>query len=541
MSATTHFNLIEPAKTDGFKVSDFNSNMTTIDTEMYKPPLTVNGESPESTTRNITIEKVSLAENLASDIAQVSNGEFIIRTSGGDSSIEDGEASLLSVSGNIVRTGYVAESINMSVTPAAREAGVAAITATLNRATFIAYVSSSSTITLTYTTAWSADPTSYGITVTGTPVNGDVITVVYVKENRGTITTAAPASFSATGWNLYNNTTQYAQVVAYSDQYGYRVGGTYTSLYFSTTLTGTRTAVTVADGLFNVSQDGYIFVNGGDATTYIYPTWSDWTDEYAGEFEAYTVDTIDLTEAMLNFPYGLCAVGGVRDEINLNIGKTIRRIERVSYSDLELASLIEDGTAYIYDTNYIYYVLDEEDYDIDDIDIELTYSVSDHGIEFFTGTTIPAVTENLYGENLIDKLRSDVVTISSQTLSDEQKAQVRENIGAGIGSKVLFESETAFTSGNVAVPGINAYRLCLLTMSNGGKLFAIVSSALRGYNTEMLWNGSTARTAICSYEIVDEHLYINQYYRGFNPDDTIDQSNYQESVSYGLIKVEGIF
>ena len=43
---------------------------------------------------------------------------------------------------------------------------------------------------------------------------------------------------------------------------------------------------------------------------------------------------------------------------------------------------------------------------------------------------MPLETEILYGKNLRDKLERDVLTISQQTLTEEEKAQVRTNIGA---------------------------------------------------------------------------------------------------------------
>ena len=506
---TTFFHLIKPGKTDGVKVSDFNANMDIIDTEMHKPPLTVNSFAPDPTTRNLVIEEVPLADNLTSDVAQLVPGTFIERMTGGSAPIQDGTAFLSTIKGNQTHTGYVAESINMTVNAVPRVAppaitaildkdtfetyvegqygtytltyttawsanpalyGVtvsntpingdeivivweepeegedptdpvmtvnaatrpvpAAITATIDRDTFVAYVASSGTITLNYTTAWSANPELYGITVTNTPVAGDSIVVVYVKEDRGTITTSNPVTFNSTGWNLYDNSVGYARVIKYSAYYGYLIGGNYSLVEFATTVSGTRSSVTVTDGVFNVSEDGYIFVTGGDATTYILATWSDWDEGYEGDFESYDVDTIDLSGAMsVYFPFGLCAIGIYHDEINLNAMKAISRIGRVSYSAENLASIIAMDTPYDADTSYIYFVrASAVTNSISSIDG--TYEVSDHGIEYFTGTTVPVITEILYGDNLKDKLRTDVVTISQQTLSSEQKAQVRTNIGA---------------------------------------------------------------------------------------------------------------
>ena len=421
MSNTTNFNLVKPAETDVYNIEEFNGNMDIIDAEMHKPPLTVNGIAPDSTTRDLTITEVPLAGNLSSDVAQLVTGEFIQRTSGGDASIEDGTAFLTSVKGNMIHTGEVAESINWNIT------GEGELSATFNRDTFVAYVNASGTYTLTYTSSWSADPALYGFTVTGTPVSGDTITIVYVKEDRGTITPANPTTFNSTGWNLFNKNAGYAKVVRYSDEYGFKLGGTYSLVEFATTVSGSRSAVSMEDGMFNVPSDGYVFVSGSDATTYIYATWSDWTEGYQGDFEAYSLDTIDLSEAMLSFPNGMFAVGVVRDEINLNTQTTIQRIERMAYTAENLAAVIASGVAYEADTNYIYAVL--ENPVVTSIDIDGEYTVSDHGLEYFNGTSVAVISESLYGENLKDKLRTDVLTISPQTLTSAQIDQVSRNIG----------------------------------------------------------------------------------------------------------------
>lgn len=499
---TTFFNLIKPEKTDGVKVSDFNANMDTIDTEMHRPPLTVNGNLPNASTRDIHIESVPLADNLSSDDAQFNQGEFLVRTSGGSTSIEDGLASLSTIKGNMIKTGYIPEVIDMTVNAVTRTAppaitavidntvfesyveeagtytltytnawnaspalyGVTVsntpvdgdeivivwdgtadpvmtvnaaerpvppeITATIDKAVFRAYVANSGTITLSYTSAWSANPALYGITVSNTPVSGDSIVILYTKENRGTIIPANVTAFNSTGWNLYDNSTGYARVVHYSDDYGYKIGGNYSLVSFATTPTGSTSAVNVdADGYFNVASDGYVIVTGGDTSTYIYATWSNWTDDYQGEFETYTVDTVDISEVMVNFVNGLFAIGDVRDEINFNTQKAYSRIQRIAYTAENLATVISSGQQYDTDTNYIYVVREnpvEYAFTIDG-----TYTVSDHGLEFYTAaTTTPPVTQTIYGDNLKDKLRTDVLTISAQELSASQKSQVLENIGA---------------------------------------------------------------------------------------------------------------
>ena len=425
MSALTRFfKLIKPGKPDGYKVKDFNDNFDIIDTEMHRPPLSVNGVFPDPETRDLPIEEVPLAQNLATDIAQLIVGAFKERTTGGNSSIDTGNATVQAFKGNCVHTGVVEESIDMTVNSES-------ITATLDRATFVAYVDESGEITLSYTDAWSANPALYGITVSGTPTDGDSIVIEYAKASRGIITPASPVTFNSTGWNLFDKTVHYARVVRYSEDHGYRIGGNYTTIKFALTPTGTGETVEVVDGLFNVPEDGYILLTGDDSTTYIYPTHTDWIEGYVGNFQGYLVDTIDLAEIMVAFENGLCSVGVVRDEINYNTHTCIQRIGRLDYTAENLATVVESGAAYDADENYIYYVLDEPE-EVAEISPSETgaYPVNDHGIEFFTGEGAPVYTEILYGENLKDKLRSDVVTISAQDLTAGQQAQVLQNIGA---------------------------------------------------------------------------------------------------------------
>ena len=500
---TTFFNLFKPAKTDGYNVvQDFNDNFDIIDAEMHKPPLTVNGIQPNPTTRDLTITEVPLAANLSSDIAQVVDGIFMQRMSGGGASIEDGSAFLSFIRGNIVHTGQTDESIEMTVNGED-------ISATLNRETFVAYVQTSGTITLTYTTAWSADPALYGITVTGTPANGDSIVIEYVKENRGTITPANPASSNSTGWNLFNKTTGYARCFRYSDTYGYKIGGNYTFIEFSQSLNGQRSSLTIEDGYFNVPSDGYVFVTGSDNTTYIYATHTDWTEGYQGSFESYTVSSIDVSEVMALFEYGLCAVGNVRDEINLNTKYAIQRINRLAYTAENLLYVESLNTDYIADENYIYYVLANPT--STQINIDGEYTVSDHGVEFIIGGTVAPVTEVLYGENLKDKLRTDVLTISAQELTSTQKTQVQTNIGAAdvvpsvLSGFIVAESKVAIDNWSVAASSsedttVSVAKTGYTPLGIVGWNFANATSSGTGrslvYLTKLYLSGTTATISV---------------------------------------------
>lgn len=393
--------------------------------------------------------EVEFARQLITDDAQQSTGEFLFRTTGGDASLTDGPAKLVSIQGRSIHTGEVAESLNMTVTMAERGQLDEPIEATINRDTFVSYVDESGTTTLTYTDSWSEDPADYGITVTGSPIDGDVITVVYVKGDRGTITNSNPSAFTSTGWNLYNNAAgvKYARVKKYSDTYGFIIGGSYSGIEFSPTLNGSRESITPASGYFTIPSDGYVFVSNGDDTTYILMTWSDWGEGYEGSFQNYSETTVSLSTIMSNFPYGLMQVGSIADEINFSMKLAISRIERLAYTEENLEAVIASGVAYDADENYIYAVKVTEDSHA--ITETGDYTASDHGIEFITGGTVPVFVLTLYGQNLVDKLRTDVLTksndlVNNLTTNDPNKALSAAQ-GYALNSKI--EKKTIAISG----------------------------------------------------------------------------------------------
>ena len=386
----------------------------------------VNSTSPDEN-GNVTLNKVQIADNLDSSIRQQSSGEYIVRTAGGSASLSDGPASLLRVMGNSVRTGYTPESIDFSVNSDSCDASIT------NMATFRSEMGDSGTLTLSYTTEWSADPADYGITVVGTPEDGDSIAAVWVKEVRGTITNAEPTGFSVTGWNLYSQTAGYARVVKYSDEYGYGISGTYTSLAFSATESGEQTAITVTGGLFTVPGDGYVWVTGGDSTTAIWATWSDWTTGYQGAYQAYSKTTISLAAVLTAcFEDGLCGVEGVRDYIDISGGYAYKWIDVLEYSAENLAVAESSGRVYTYDEDNIYLAKASATVTAltSTLAINGSYTVNGHGLEMFEGTTVPVGGITSYGADLKNRLERDVALISQQTLSASQKQQVRDNIGA---------------------------------------------------------------------------------------------------------------
>ena len=366
------------------------------------------------------------------------------------------------------------------------------ITATVDRDTWVGYVNASGTYTFTYSTAWKLSNTEvdlddYGITVTNIPIAGDEISIVYVKEVRGTITVAAPTKLVATGWNLYDHSKGYARCVKYSNQYGYAISGTYTSLGFAETPTGTQTVITPdSDGLFNVTGTGYIIVTGGNSTdTAIWTSWSDWTEGYDGSFAAYAESTVDITTIMnANFPYGLLRVGDTRDEIDFIHKQAISRISRTAYTEEARAAAAASGRAYEFDEDYIYQVRASEI--VNSITIDEEYTVSEHGLEWFESSPIGVYSEILYGQNLKDKLKRDVVTISEQTLTNGQKGQVRTNIGAA--------SQADLTSANEAIAKMVLKATATVSLTTTGSSWSSWQS-LPGLTTNhelVRWNFSSS-------------------------------------------------
>lgn len=113
------------------------------------------------------------------------------RDTGADYIFSARDRALFTIKGSNWKIQKICEIIHplLTVTAAERSGSAEPITAALNKSVFNTKVgdSASGTVTLTYTTAWSDTPADYGITVTGTPVSGDVITVTY-ERNMFTVT-----------------------------------------------------------------------------------------------------------------------------------------------------------------------------------------------------------------------------------------------------------------------------------------------------------------------------------------------------------------
>lgn len=224
-------------------------------------------------------------------------------------------------------------------------------------------------------------------------------------------------------------------------------------------------------------------------------------------------------------------VGLVYDEILFKEHKYINRIGYLAYSQANLNTVIEMGVDYVYDNNGIYYVLQNpktyiinytivDDNVVLDTNEEGEYMVCDFGTEEFMNTEVGLIGNFLYGNNLVDKLRTDVLTKSPQTLSPEQQRQIWKNIGtlplynypktvnAGTTSTVELEDEYTMYE---LVPNQDTtlvFDASNLTKTNDAwttfYLFINMTDAQQAYEitwpTSIQWgNTSPTMTAMASY------------------------------------------
>ena len=434
------------------------------------PVYSVNSEEPDSG-GNVRLDMVPYAGNLYATDTNIVEDMFTppIRATGGNYGVRGPRAWLLKIFGDMRHDSYDPGFEDYLVhypygTPEEDKPTVSIDWDTLKRVhpPFQYFVARYQAPAEGEDPEWNLDLATYGITIDGTPVVDMYIQGSYMDEDRGVITPLKLTDFRSTGWNLYNPVINAARVTKYSNTYGYRISGTYNSLYFATTLDGTRSRITVTNGAFNVTQDGYVIVSQAGADTQIWMTWSDWTSAdlaNGGEYEGYTEDAIDLSDIMdTYFPNGMMRLRRsedtdeyVADEIDFNTKRIICRIERLDYSAENLAIAEASGRAYKADRNYIY-LERAEPLISNEAALNGEYACDDHGMEIIgMERKMTPGTEILYSENLKDKLRRDVVTVRPQTWTAAEKQRARENIGA-IGTDGLIRA-----SAPIVVPSTSTH------------------------------------------------------------------------------------
>ena len=170
------------------------------------------------------------------------------------------------------------EVITLNVIPITRPTP-AGITAELDKETFIAYVSGAGTYTLSYSgSAWSATLSDYGVTVSGTPEDGDSITITWDGEADPEMTVSSPrtpdspitatinkATFRAKvtesgTTNLYYTTewsedpTEYGITVTGTPTAGDSIVGTYVKEVRARSPSRTRRRLLQQAGIFTITQ-----------------------------------------------------------------------------------------------------------------------------------------------------------------------------------------------------------------------------------------------------------------------------------------------
>lgn len=334
----------------------------------------------------------------------------------------------------------------------------------------------------------------YGITTTGTAISGDEITITYVSGTsnsiisvvytapvQGTIQVAKPTSFVSTGYNQFNKDSTDFYLADASIENGEIVSSTGNYVCFCKAYAGSpwgymahSVGKYIIDGgwcatlpqigsVLDQTQEeqdlkdaesysitfentGYFVVavsNISDLCIHI--RWDGEEDKVDEEYEEPSiielpmVGTIGSDETLIPLPlseYGMPAIGNAADRLNLETLTYIQKIGVYKNTVQNMNTVISMGVSYDFDANYIYYVLQSPiSYKIPPIinnkEVSSKYIVNDLGTEEFIDTTVSVNAENIYGENLRNKLKANVLTISEQNpaLNTSQIEQVMKNLG----------------------------------------------------------------------------------------------------------------
>lgn len=420
----------------------------------------VNLDSYGITLQNVTPKVLSISTNNTSATVSITSQTFLGQ---------------FSVSGDYIFTAYVEES---------SEEGGAVIKTTKWYYNNDEIQSGLETYGITATGDFNNNDT---ITVnynSGTP--SSTITILYQKGARGTIHIPKPTSFVATGFNQFNpnNASQIIQNATITN--GVIVQGTGYVCFVKAMLGSVWGYIAYSEGehlipdgigwcstipeidteldqtlqefderssrlaSITFSEQGYIAVavdNYSDLC--IHTRWDNEDDEVYEEYTAPsiinfpTIGNVNGEEKTLPLSdYGMPAIGNVRDRLDLDGSTYIQKIGYLPNTPANMNTVINYGTTYDYDDENIYFVLKEKNevqqgepyityYNLTfDKDQPSLYSVNDFGTEEFIGTEYPVIAENIYGENLRNKLKTDVLMISQQNppLTNSQINSVRKNL-----------------------------------------------------------------------------------------------------------------
>lgn len=272
------------------------------------------------------------------------------------------------------------------------------------------YVSPTTAYTYTYTNgSWGDKPAS--VTFTGSPIEGDQITVNITPHDYGTIVSALPTKFKATSMNCFDKDMEHSgdtynvtnMVPNLTD--GYVI---YSNASGITSATVNGNPVTVQDNTFAVIyptsfSDVLAITTSNPESICVHPRWSGTKDEVYGEYWT--------SEVAIPQVDNFYSIGNVHNEIDMVNGQYIERVSAYTATEEAINALIADsgktyGVDYIFDDSIIVETLDSAV--TSNVTVTgYTYQVDDFGTEEFDGY---ASADLEYKTNLVDKLRVDVLT-----------------------------------------------------------------------------------------------------------------------------------
>lgn len=150
------------------------------------------------------------------------------------------------------------------------------------------------------------------------------------------------SALRTTGFNQFNG--RYAKVLA---GVTYHVTGDITSIGFATEEGGTTEDITLDNGKYTPTQNGYIYATGDNICIHL--CWSEYA-HMEDMYEAYKPFVRDLSWIKKYFPNGMRSAGNVRDEIRYNAAEERwEAVKRVGVVDLgSLTWLLANNIYYIY-------------------------------------------------------------------------------------------------------------------------------------------------------------------------------------------------
>ena len=145
--------------------------------------------------------------------------------------------------------------------------------------------------------------------------------------NEGELIDGHYSALRSTAFNQYNGT--YAKVLA---GVTYHVTGDITSIGFATEEGGTTENITLDNGKYKPTQNGYIYATGENICIHL--CWSEYA-HMEDMYEVYKPYVRDLSWIKKYFPNGMRSAGNVRDEIRYNaVEQRWEAVQRVGVVDL---------------------------------------------------------------------------------------------------------------------------------------------------------------------------------------------------------------